>query len=169
VIQVDEPITLEHYDPTWPVQFAREAARLRNGHEETVRSIEHIGSTAVAGLAAKPIVDVMIGVDDLSTTKELARQLAALGYEDCGGAEGRRYFRKRGNGQHFNVQVMEYRSPEWRASILFRDYLRSDDDAMQRYSDAKQAAVNAAPTLLAYSARKARIIEELLGEARAPS
>jgi GrpB-like predicted nucleotidyltransferase (UPF0157 family) len=169
VTEVDEPITLEPYDPTWPVQFAREAARLRNGLEETVRSIEHIGSTAVAGLAGKPIVDVMIGVDDLSTTNEPARQLAVLGYEDCGGAEGRRYFRKRGDGQHFNVQVMEYGSPEWRANILFRDYLRSDDDAVRRYSDAKQAAVNAAPTLLPYSALKARIIEELLREARAPS
>ena len=111
----------------------------------------------------------MVGVKDLNTTHDLANQLAVLGYEDCGGAEGRRYFRRRGASQHFNVQLIEYESPQWRENIRFRDYLRSNEDAAQRYSDAKQAAAIAAPTLLAYSTLKAPIIDELLQRASSRS
>lgn len=153
------------HDRKWPAEFAREALRLREGLGHTVLAIEHIGSTAVAGLAAKPIVDVMVGVPDLSSTAGLAAQLVALGYEDCGGAEGRRYFPKRGVGQHFNVQVIEHRSLMWDTNILFRDYLRSDDDAALRYADAKRSAAAEAPTLLAYSNLKTAIIDELLRRA----
>jgi GrpB-like predicted nucleotidyltransferase (UPF0157 family) len=169
VKRVDEPISVEAYDSEWPAQYATEAARLREGLAASVLAIEHIGSTAVAGLAAKPIVDVMVGVNDLSTTDDLAHRLAVLGYEHCGGAEGRRYFRRRGASQHFNVHLIEYGSSRWRENILFRDYLRSDEDAAQRYCDAKQAAATAAPTLLAYSTLKAPIIDELLQRASSPS
>jgi GrpB-like predicted nucleotidyltransferase (UPF0157 family) len=162
VDRIDEPIALVAYDADWPAHFAREAARLRAGLGDAVHAIEHIGSTAVVGLAAKPVVDLMIGVQDLDRTDHLAHQLGLLDYEDCGGAAGRRYFRKRGNSQHFNVQLMGYGSPQWDANILFRDYLRADGDAAKRYADGKRAAASVAPTLLAYSRLKTPIIEELL-------
>jgi GrpB-like predicted nucleotidyltransferase (UPF0157 family) len=165
VKRVDEPISVEAYDSEWPAQYATEAARLRKGLDGSVLAIEHIGSTAVVGLAAKPIIDVMVGVDELNTTDDLASQLAVLGYEDCGGAEGRRYFRRRGAGQHSNVHLIEYERSRWRENIRFRDYLRSNEAAAQRYSEPKQAAAIAAPTLLAYSTLKAAIIDELLGRA----
>lgn len=166
---VDEPITVAAYSSEWPTQFAREAARIDEGLGHTLLAIEHIGSTAVAGLASKPVVDLMVGINNLDTTDALADQLTAIGYEDCGGAVGRRYFRERRGGQHFNVQVMEYASPQWQANLLFRDFLRSNDDAAQRYSEAKRAAAARAPMLLAYSTLKGPIIEELLREARADS
>jgi GrpB-like predicted nucleotidyltransferase (UPF0157 family) len=166
VRDVDEPITVVPYDPEWRAEFAQEAVRLGDGLDDTVLAIEHIGSTAVEGLAAKPIVDVMVGVSDLNSTESLAAQLAVLGYEDCGGAEGRRYFRKRGTRQHFNVHVMEHGSPMWEANILVRDYLRSDDEAALWYANAKQAAAATAPMLLAYSNLKTAIINELLQRTR---
>jgi GrpB-like predicted nucleotidyltransferase (UPF0157 family) len=166
---VDEPITVEAYSSEWPTQFEKEAARLGEGFDDSVLAIEHIGSTAVVDVASKPVIDLMIGVSDLDTTEALADRLTALGYEDCGGAVGRRYFRKRGGGQNFNVQVMEYASPKWSANLLFRDYLGSDADAAQQYSEAKRAAATRAPTLLAYSMLKKPIIEELLRRARANS
>ena len=82
----------------------------RRSGAEAIR-IEHIGSTAVRGLAAKPVIDVMVGVSDVDATAELARRVRTLGYEDCGGDSDRRYFRKR-DGQHFNVQVLEYMERE---------------------------------------------------------
>ncbi len=91
---------------------------------EAIR-IEHIGSTAMEGLAAKPVIDVVVSVSDLDATAELARRVTNLSYEDCGGDSGRRYFRKR-DGQHFNVQVIEYKSAKWRANLLLRDYLRTN-------------------------------------------
>src|SRR5829696_8215161 len=83
--------------PTWASvpECPRTLAPTR--YVDNVSSVdEHIGSTAVAGLAAKPIIDVMVGVTDLSATERLAHRLGQLGYEDCGGSDNRRYFRKRG-------------------------------------------------------------------------
>lgn len=165
----DEPISVEPYDSAWPAHYATESARLRRSLGECVLAVEHIGSTAVEGLAAKPIVDVMVGVSALNRTDGIADRLAALGYEDCGGAEGRRYFRRRGAGQDFNVQLIEHESPQWRTNIRFRDYLRSDSDAAQRYAEAKQAAAIAQPMLLAYSDLKVPIVDELLQRTRSPS
>jgi GrpB-like predicted nucleotidyltransferase (UPF0157 family) len=165
-MEVDEPITVVAYDPEWPAHFEREATRLQEVLDVAAGGIEHIGSTAVGGLAAKPVVDLMIGVDDLSRTDELARQLGGLGYEDCGRTEDRRYFRNRAAGQQFNAQVVEYGSPTWDANLLFRDYLRSNSDAAQGYADAKRVAAHVAPMLLAYSTLKDPIIEDILRRAR---
>jgi GrpB-like predicted nucleotidyltransferase (UPF0157 family) len=166
---VDEPITVEEYSSQGPRQFEKEAARLGEGLDDTVLAIEHIGGTAVVGVASKPVIDLMIGVSELDTTEALADRLTALGYEDCGGAVDRRYFRKRGGGSNFNVQVMKYASRKWSANLRFRDYLRSNGDAARQYSEAKRAAATRAPTLLAYSTLKRPIIEELLRRARANS
>lgn len=160
---VDEPVRLAAYDPEWPRHFRSEADRLRESLGD-VLGIEHIGSTAVPGLTAKSIVDVMVGVADLGRAN-LADRLEALDYEDCGGVEGRRYFRRRPDGCHFNVQVVEYSSPLWQANLLLRDFLRSHPHAARRYSAAKLAAAETAPMLLAYSELKSPLIKELLDEA----
>jgi GrpB-like predicted nucleotidyltransferase (UPF0157 family) len=167
VSYVDEAIAVVAYTSTWPTEFSHEAARLRSVIADEALAIEHIGSTAVAGLAAKPIIDVMIGVADLRVSDDLARALATAGYEDCGGAESRRYFRKRGGSQHFNVQLIEWPSSTWRDNIALRDYLRSDAQAAQHYSEAKRAAAKQAPTLLAYSRLKAPVLQDLIEIARA--
>jgi GrpB-like predicted nucleotidyltransferase (UPF0157 family) len=167
VKRVDEPISVEAYDAAWPARYETEAARLREGLQASALDIEHIGSTAVAGLAAKPVIDVMVGVEDLDVTDDVATRLAVLGYEDCGGAEGRRYFRRRAASQDFNVHLIEFGSSTWSENILFRDYLRSNDDAAQQYADAKFVAASTAPMLLAYSELKSPIIDELLRKARA--
>jgi len=92
-------------------------------------------------------------------------RLTLLGYEDCGGVVGRRYLRRR-DGRQFNVQIMEVAGPQWEENLLFRDYLRLRPDVARRYSEAKWAAAEAAPMLLAYSELKSPIIEELLRLAR---
>jgi len=86
------------------------------------------------------------------------------GYDDCGGEHDRRYFRKR-DGQYLNVQVTEYDSPKWQASLLLREYLRANPGAARRYADAKRVAAITSPTLLAYSTLKSAIVAELLSEA----
>ena len=164
---VDEPVTLAAYDEAWPDQFSTEAARLVRELATTAVAVEHIGSTAVVGLPAKPIIDVMVGVSSLATTQELARRLTRLGYEDCGGADDRRYFRKRAGEPYYNVQVIEYASPTWQENVLFRDFLRSDPAAANGYADVKRAATMLAPTLLAYSKLKTQMIEDLLRQAHA--
>jgi GrpB-like predicted nucleotidyltransferase (UPF0157 family) len=146
---VDEPVTISPYDPRWPQAFARESARLRAALAGVALGIEHIGSTAVPGLPAKPIVDVMVGVASRTDDDTVAR-LAPLGYEDCGGAPGRRYLRTRPcDGQHCNVQVMAIEGELWRANLRFREHLRAHPEAVRRYGEAKRRAAQEAPTLLA--------------------
>jgi len=161
---VDEPITVVSYRDEWAHAFKHEAPRLTAILGDEAIAVEHIGSTAVPGLDAKPVVDVMVGVDEIAATAKLAQRLTTHGYEDCGGESERRYFRKR-DGQHFNVQVIEYDSPTWRANLLLREYLRADRGAASRYTEAKREAAITSPTLLAYSMLKRGIVEELLAEA----
>jgi GrpB-like predicted nucleotidyltransferase (UPF0157 family) len=163
VLDVDEPVELAAPDPAWAAAFEAEAARLAPALGGA--PLEHIGSTAVAGLAAKPIVDIMVGVDDVGDVRSLVDRLAELGYVDCGGEPGRRYLRRRG-AQGFNVQIVDRGGELWAANLEFRDHLRADASAREAYETAKARAAEAAPFLLAYSEAKRPAIEALLRQAR---
>jgi GrpB-like predicted nucleotidyltransferase (UPF0157 family) len=161
---VDERVEIVPPDPRWQADFETEAARLREvlGPDG---ALEHIGSTAVPGLAAKPIIDVMLGVADLAESQGMVDLLVALGYVDHGGAPGRRYLARRAEPA-FNVQVVERQGELWRANLLLREFLRASPDAARRYEAAKREALRAEPFLLAYSEAKRTAIEELLEAAR---
>ena len=128
--------------------------------------MEHIGSTAVRGLAAKPVIDMLIGVPPGRATA-VAQRLVAHGWTHLGeaGVAGREYLRRRA-GQHANVHVVEHGSRLWQDNLLLREYLRRDADARRRYATAKRRAAQEAPTLLAYSEHKAAVLSQLLDEAR---
>ena len=162
---VDEPVALVPYDPAWPAYYQEHAAWLRKVIGADAVEVEHIGSTAVPGALAKPILDVMVGVTDPEAGERVVAKLVSVRYEDCGGAPGRRYLRMR-EGQHFNVQIIEYDSELWRANLVLRDYLCSSADAARRYGEAKIVAAERAATLLAYSELKSAAVRELLREAR---
>src|SRR5438105_344670 len=100
-------------------------------------SVEHIGSTAVPGLDAKPIVDLLVGVP-----LELSGLLKLPDYEACGeaGVPGRLYFRKRGPVA-FNAQVVVKDGPLWRDALAVRDYLRAHPEEVARYAQAKRSAI----------------------------
>ncbi len=164
--QIDEPIHLSSYDPEWPKLFATEAHRILAGQSTNV-CIEHIGSTSVPGLVAKPIIDIMVGVDFQESLEAVRKALAALGYEDLGeaGVPGRIYLRLR-SASSFNIALVIRDGPLWRANIAFREYLKANDDAAREYAAAKRAAVeNGANTLLAYSEQKSDAVSRLVERA----
>jgi GrpB-like predicted nucleotidyltransferase (UPF0157 family) len=162
--EVDEPVEIVAPDPRWPAEFGAEAARLREALGADA-ALEHIGSTAVPGLAAKPIVDVMLGVDSLAESQAVVDRVLALGYVDRGGAPGRRYLVRRGE-RNVNVQVVERHGQLWRDNLLLRDFLRASLAAARRYEAAKRAAAESSPFLLGYSEAKRAALEALLDEAR---
>src|SRR4051794_36626547 len=167
---LDEPVTLRPYDPSWPERFAPERRRIEAALAAEAAGIEHIGSTAVPGLAAKPIVDVLVGVRGPLAAHPVVGGLVALGYEFLGeaGVPGRLYFRRRLASDAFNVHVVEHESDLWRDNLALRDFLRSDPDAAAAYAQAKARAAAAAPeSLLRYSDLKAGAVAELLRRARA--
>jgi GrpB-like predicted nucleotidyltransferase (UPF0157 family) len=167
-MNIDEPITVEPYSSAWVAQFASESAVLCRALSIEASLVEHIGSTAVMGMHAKPVVDIMLGLDCFPAPLALSVQLGSLGYEAFGeaGVPGRLYFRKRAPTA-FNVQAVVFRGPLWRDNLLLRDFLAAHPAEAQRYSDEKIRAFHAGHRmLLAYSAAKASAIAELLAAAR---
>jgi ribonuclease-3 len=157
---LDETVSLAPADPRWSELAAEEAARLRAALPDA--EVEHIGSTAVPGLEAKPIIDLLVGV------RELANGVRLPDYEAMGeaGVAGRLYFRRRGPVS-FNAQVVEHGSPLWHDALLLRDYLRAHPQESERYAEQKRRAIaSGATTLLRYSDEKAAMVGELLERAR---
>ena len=157
---LDEPVAVADPDPRWPELAQEEILRLRGAVPEA--QIEHVGSTAVPALAAKPIVDLLLGVPG-----ELPSRLPD--YEACGeaGVPGRLWFRKR-NAVAFNVQAVAIGGPLWQDALLLRDYLRAHPEEAARYAAAKREAIAAGgTTLLRYSDHKKAFVAELLARARA--
>jgi GrpB-like predicted nucleotidyltransferase (UPF0157 family) len=167
---LDEPITVRAADPMWPTWFQREAALLRNTLPgDLAPEIEHIGSTSVPGLDAKPVVDLMVGLNEPKRIAEVVGRLEQLGYESLGeaGVPGRWFLRKRNNPQHYNIAVVAYDGERWRLNLAFRDFLRTDAKAARNYALAKWCAVrDGADTLLAYSEAKQTIVEAIAARAR---
>jgi len=170
ITTLDEPITVRVADPLWPTWFQREAALLwytLPGH--LTPEIQHIGSTAVPGLDAKPIVDLMVGLSEPGRIAEVVERLERLGYESLGeaGVPGRWALRKRDSPQHYNISVVAYDGGRWRLNLAFRDFLRADAEAARNYALAKWRAVKGgADMLLAYSDAKHAIVEAIVSKAR---
>jgi len=165
---IDEWITVVPYDPLWSWQFAGEQGPVRDALGEVVADIAHFGSTAVPGLAAKPIVDILVGVQALPLRERQIVALARQGYEYLGeaGIPGRVAFRKR-RPRAFNLAVVAWDGPLWRDNLLLRDFLRAHPDDARRYAAHKQNVLaEGASTLLAYSDRKGAVVVDLLRKAR---
>jgi GrpB-like predicted nucleotidyltransferase (UPF0157 family) len=128
------------YDPRWPHLYTREVADVAAALAPVVET-EHIGSTSVPGLAAKPTIDIAVGVKSLSLPSTARNLMEALGYH-YGGNHGlpQHVFRKGDSVPwHFLVHVVEYEGAMWRDYLHFRDYLRADSEAAARYVELKQS------------------------------
>ncbi len=166
---IDEPVLLETYDPTWPQYFEQERDRMCVALGFDVTAIEHIGSTAVSGLRAKPIIDIMLGVNSFPPSPQVSNELIRIGFEALGeaGVPGRLCFRRR-EAISFNVHVVERERTHWKSNLALRDYLRRHPNEVSRYEEAKVTAVRSgASSLLEYSEAKAVVMKELVSRALA--
>lgn len=165
---IDEKIRVTSYNPKWPNLFETEARKLWKIFGKKALDIQHFGSTAVPGLRAKPIVDILIGLRTLELDKKCLRKLAGSGYRGFGeaGVPGRLYFRKR-RPHSFNLALTRYGSDLWKNNLILRDYLRSHSKEVKRYAKQKEEAIQKGrKTLIAYSDAKQLFISRLLGRAR---
>ena len=123
------PITIVDYHEDWPAEYEAEKTRLLAQIGGLAVEIEHVGSTSVPGLAAKPIIDIMPGVRTMADAEKCIEGMRRLGYEYVPEFEDafpeRRYFRKGHPEQHLHVHVVETTSAFWRRHTAFRDYLRA--------------------------------------------
>jgi len=166
--ELDEPVHVSEYDASWPEMFAAERARLIEALGANSENLQHIGGTAVPGLVAKPIIDLMLGLTAYPPSQAMRHAIGGLGYEALGeaGVPGRLYFRLRALQLSANLHVVAQGGTHWVQNIALRDYLRANPAARERYARAKLAAVaSGAQALLAYSSAKAAVVNALLQEA----
>jgi GrpB-like predicted nucleotidyltransferase (UPF0157 family) len=167
-MEVDEPIVIAEYDAAWPALFIAERDRVQAALGSVVTGIEHFGSTAVPGMAGKPIVDLLVGVRNLGIASQRISALEALGYENFGELflPGRLYLRRRGP-PNFNVAITVDGGTFWSAQIIIRDYLRAHPHEAGLYSASKRSAyANGSRMFSTYSQAKGPFLEALMARAR---
>ncbi len=131
------------YDPGWPGLFEQERRVLHEHIGQLVLDIQHVGSTAVPGLDAKPIIDIAVAVASAAVIPQCRQPLAALGYIDRGdaGQDGGYLFVKESapdiRTHHLHVVAID--DPQWRNYLLLRDRLRADETVRTRYAQLKRA------------------------------
>ena len=154
-------IVIADYDPAWPARFELERDRVRSALGPRALSIEHFGSTAVPGLAAKPIVDLMVTVED-AEDEGLVAPLEAAGYELRVREPGHRMFRTPERDVH--VHVWGRSDPEVARHLRFRDRLRTDADDRLAYEELKrELASREWPDMNYYAEAKSDLIAEIIG------
>lgn len=169
---VTAEIIVSDYDPTWPEWFEQVCDKVSPAVSDIALRIDHVGSTSVPGLAAKPIIDIDIVVAADEDVQPVIERLASIGYRWRGdlGVEGRQAFRppeEDGLPRHHLYLVVEG-SKAHLDHVLLRDLLRQDPDARRRYAVLKRANVTAAAgDMDVYIAAKASLVAELLTRARA--
>ncbi|GAA0418884.1 GrpB family protein [Agaribacter marinus] len=133
-------IEVKPYDEYWNSMFENEAKKLHGIFGPEIIKIHHIGSTAVNGLKAKPIIDMMPVVKDIHRIDEYNSAMISIGYEPNGenGISGRRYFQKGGDNRTHHVHIYELGNPEIERHLAFRDYLRANQDVVKEYGDLKK-------------------------------
>lgn len=157
---------LADYDPAWPTQYAEMAARLTAAFGDSVDAVEHIGSTAVPGLVAKPVIDIAARAVTFDLDDEA---LAGLGFTHSpdGPPNRRTYTRVVDGVLTHNLHVFPVAAWEHLNQRLLRDYLRDTPDAVRRYSDLKRTLAAEGLTGFDYTKAKTALIQELTDHARA--
>lgn len=138
------------YNPDWEIAFEREAKAIGSALSDVRIVLHHIGSTAIPGILAKPIIDILGVVDDVRELDLHSASMGDLGYEVMGkfGIEGRRYFRKfdaTGRRTH-HLHVFTQGSPHVERHLAFRDFLRSNPEKAAAYSSLKASITSGEAT-----------------------
>lgn len=168
-----ERVAVVEHDPEWAQAYLREAGRVRAVLGPLAVAVEHIGSTAVPGLVAKPIIDLLVGVRTLDDAPACVTRIAELGYEYVAAFEEvmpyRRFFRRDLHGvRTHHLHLVERTHPFFTEHVALRDYLRVHPDDARRYGDLKRELASAHPSdIHAYMDGKDALIRELNASALA--
>jgi GrpB-like predicted nucleotidyltransferase (UPF0157 family) len=160
-----QKVVVVPYDPSWPDMFQEEAENIRPVFGDEVIAIYHMGSTSIPGLNAKPVIDLLVEVNDIEKIDALNEAFAALNYEARGeyGIPGRRFFTKfSGDERTHNVHIFERGHPEVDRQLVFRDYLRTHPDDAEAYGRLKEKlAVHFHDDLQGYVQAKGDFVREI--------
>jgi NAD-dependent deacetylase len=157
-------LEIADYDPDWPRRYEAEADLLRAALGADLVAVEHMGSTAVPGLAAKPVIDISIGLRRAELSEDDIAAMNGLGYEYLreNGLPGRLFFRKTEAGRRtHHVHAVEHEGEHWHRHRAFRDYLRAHPEEAERYAAEKRRLAAEATTHGDYWERKQPYMDAL--------
>lgn len=167
--ELHEPVEVGEAMPHWSRQAAADREQLLDALGDHVIDIEHVGSTAVPAVAARPTIDLIAGLHGMPATPAALAVLRGAGFSDHGdaGVPGRHYLRRRGDGDHVDLHLVEYGGALWNDALVLRDFLRRHAPEAQRWAEVKYKAAAIAPasTLRYYDLRRL-MLDDLLEQAR---
>ena len=166
---LNDTITLVEYDPRWPLDFEREAQRIKRVLGDRALLVEHAGSTSVPGLTAKPIIDIVLAVENSADEPAYAAPLQAAGYvlriREPDWHEHRLF---KGPDININLHVFTLGSPEIERMLLLRDHLRADPADRELYARTKrELALKSWKYVQEYADAKGPVVEAIIGRASA--
>ena len=170
-----DPVLIAEPDPRWSKKFDEECERLRAVFGDRLRGLEHIGSTSVRGLAAKPVIDILVGLETLAEVLESPKLLEAHGWEFPASINDelfdRRFGKKLENGDRtHHVHIVVFEGDEWKRLVAFRNALRADPELRERYESMKRdLATKYKDERAKYTAAKTDFIAEVLASVGAPA
>lgn len=138
----DKPVILSLYSNDWPVIYKNEAEKIRGTLNNKFPGLEHVGSTSVPGLMAKPIIDIILGLESLTGDTSFIVQLEKIGYDYIPEYEefipDRRYFNRTDKKNiHYHLHACEFKGGFWIRHIRFRDILRKNKTVRNEYESLK--------------------------------
>jgi GrpB-like predicted nucleotidyltransferase (UPF0157 family) len=161
-------IDIARYDPAWPEQFRAEASRLTELLDPWLATpVEHIGSTSVPGLAAKPILDMMAGVHDLHSARDAIPVLTSHGYTHAQHRPATLWFHKARTESDLEqaLHLTEPGSSLWRERLAFRDALRADPVLARQYQELKERLAADSGDIAVYTAGKREFVVRVMVQA----
>jgi GrpB-like predicted nucleotidyltransferase (UPF0157 family) len=132
------------YNSNWKKMYKEESEKIKNILNDIIVDIHHIGSTAIPGIKAKPVIDILVEVKDIEAVDRYNNKMEELGYEAMGehGIPKRRFLRKGGNKRTHHIHIFQVGSEEIERYINFKEYLITHPDKGREYSKLKEKLVN---------------------------
>ena len=166
-----EDVALHSYNASWPHAFEAERDRLLSLFPGSFVDVQHIGSTAVPGLSAKPVIDILAGVQSITVAEQLALPLCQSGYTTSAefneSLSDRKWFMRWANGHRtHHLHLVVHGSPVWHERLKFRNTLRSSPELAKEYAALKtQLAATHPKDREAYTDAKAEFVRVIVREA----
>ena len=163
-------IILVGFDPKWAEKFKDEKKAIMEKLGEFILSIDHIGSTAIPTIVAKPVIDILIGIKSMTQSEKIIATMKELDYEYLDSIEShfpeRRLFVKppiKEGERQFNLHIWEHQSKDWKEMLLFRDYLLAHPETAKEYEYVKKYMAKRFPNNdVAYSIGKEGFMQIIL-------
>jgi GrpB-like predicted nucleotidyltransferase (UPF0157 family) len=163
----NEEFELSDYNPEWSRNFQIEAEQISEALGEQVVEVKHVGSTSIPGLRAKPIIDILVAVEEFASIESYEKQLEPLGYfHHTHEAEDERIFFWKGTPRTHHLHIVEFMTWEHQRHIVFRDYLRAHPEMAEWYEQIKrELALTFKGNRPAYTKGKTAFIKTIMARA----